>query len=98
MTVPGEAISLKTMLEQFTRYGTVSEGSVRSGYYSDTEDLDDEDLEDLSRSDIIDQQERVDAVRAAGKSAEKVIEEHKRKRSAEPATAKGDAASSEVKE
>lgn len=56
MTVPGEGLSLKEMSERYRRTGMAPDprGSFRPGFYGDG-DLDDDDLQQVNQSDIVDQ-------------------------------------------
>lgn len=62
MTEPGQGVSLKDLLQRFTRFGTTIDPSqMRRGYYSPSE-FDDEDLEQFAKADIVDQTEIINDV------------------------------------
>lgn len=65
MAVPNEHLDLAQMAERYRRTGTAIDprGSMRAGVYGD-DDLDGDDLEKVSQSDIIDQVEHLSYRRA----------------------------------
>lgn len=65
MAVPNEHLDLKQMAEKYRRTGVAMDprGSMRSGVYGD-DDLDGDDLEKISQSDIIDQLDNLSYRRA----------------------------------
>lgn len=91
MAVPNEHLDLKQMAEKYRRTGVAMDprGSMRSGVYGD-DDLDGDDLEKISQSDIIDQVEHLHyrrslAEQEKAQNAEKAKQEAEaRKTTAEP--------------
>lgn len=88
MTVPGESVSLRDLVTRFAISGDIREGVSRDGQYPDEEpDLDDDDLEKLSRSDGADQAEYLEQARASVQElSSQVKKKAKAKGEAEPVT------------
>lgn len=82
-TVPNEHLDLKEMAQRYRRTGVAIDprGSMRHGVYGD-DDLDGDDLEKISRADIIDQVENL-VYRKALAEQEKAQEAEKALKEAE---------------